>query len=920
MGRELRTADLRAPGPHSLYGRLRETEVIDRLVRDLRAGHGTALVLYGEAGIGKTALVANALAGIRGVRVLSVGGTEFEAELPFAALHQMCAPLMSRTMNLPAWQRGALETAFGLNLDGAPDRFLINLAMLGLLSDTARERPLLCVVDDAHWLDTASAQSFAFTARRLESERIAFVFILRDPTTVPLLNGLPTLALEGLNARDAEMLLAAELAGSLDDQVKDRIVAEARGNPLALLELPRRSNPAQLAGGYAVPDTEPLGWQLQESFAQRLAQLPEPTRMLVLVAAAEPVGDPLLLRRAVDILGIDPAAANPAEDAALVDIGTRVRFRHPLVRSVVYRSASSADRRKAHQALSQAVDPATDPDRHAWHRAQAAQGLDEEVAAELERGAQRAQARGGLAAAAAFLERAATLTPDPVRRATRALAAAQTMQQAGFPDRTLDLLRRAEAGPLSSHQRAGAELLRAQLTLYATRGRGALQMLLDAARNLDPERARETYLEAYAAARWAGRLGPQESMPTVAEAYRTATAALAAEQSPIALLLEALTVQISAGHVAAVPHMRRAVDAFVTAGPGPAESRWLWLAAGMATDLWDDRSWQLLGERQIEVSRQTGALAVLPLALAMRSLAYVHVGDFNTASVQIAEGYAISQASASAGHMYVEVTLEAWRGNHTRVSALIAEYTPDTVTRGEGRAFTAMDYATAVLHNGLGNHELALAAAQRAFPYDEIGYRAFLPEELVEAAAGVGRPELAAAAIEQLKARAQATGTDWALGAELRARALLTPGPEAGALFKEAVLRLERSGARAHAARARLLHGQWLRRNLRIAEARTELRTAYETLSRIGALGFASRAAAEMDALGEDVAPRDTTAVDALTAQELLIARHVASGSTTKEIAARLFLSPRTIEAHLRSIFRKLQITSRRQLRDIELS
>ena len=583
----------------------------------VRAGPSRALVLRGEAGVGKSALLEYVVGRASGCGVAHAEGMESEMELAFAGLHQLCAPFVDRIDRLPGPQRDALGTAFGLRSGDAPDRFLVGLAALSLLSDAAEDRPLLCLVDDAQWLDGASAQALAFVARRLGAESLGLVFAVRDPPGEPHLGGLAELSIGGLHDGDAQALLQAVLAGPLDERVRDRIVAETHGNPLALLELPRGRTPDELAGGFGVDGALALSGRIEDRFQERLAVLPPATRLLLLVAAAEPVGDSLLLWKAAAALGIDAAAGAPAAGADLVELGAQVRFRHPLVRSAVYRAAAPEDRRRVHQALADATDPG-DPDRRAWHRARATPGLDEDVAAELEHSAGRAQARGGLAAGAAFQERAAELTPDPALRARRALAAAQSKHQAGAPDAALRLLGLAEAGPLDELDRARAQLLHAQITFTTTRGREAPPLLLEAAKRLEPldaALARATYLDAFAAALSADRLVLRGDARDVAAAVLAADWGPSSRESPIAcnLLLDGLALITTEGYTAGAPALKVALRAFRDATlPEEEELHWLWLACHIARALGDDAAWDELTARQVELARRAGALSLLP--------------------------------------------------------------------------------------------------------------------------------------------------------------------------------------------------------------------------------------------------------------------------------------------------------------------
>ena len=547
----------------SLTDRHAERVTLGRLVEAIRAGESRVLVLCGDPGVGKTVLLDH-LAGQAsgaGCRVARVMGVQSEMELAFAGLYQLCAPMLSRAERLPAPQRDALRTAFGIAVGPPPDRFFVGLAVLSLLSEVAGERPLICLIDDEQWLDQASAQALGFVARRLAADPVGLAFAARDPGAE--LAGLPELEVTGLGNSDARALLDSALAGPLDARVADLIVAETRGNPLALLELPRGLSAAELAGGFGLPGAAPLTGRIQDSFAGQLGALPAETRRLLQLAAADPSGDRALVWRAAGRLGIPLHAAAPAVDAGLVEFGARVRFRHPLARSAAYRSAPFTDRQQVHAALAEVTDPVADPDRRAWHRAQAAAGLDEEVAAELERSAGRAQARGGLAAAAAFLERSVALTADQVRHAERALAAAMASLQAGAFGKAVDLLATAEAGPLDEFQRARAGLLRGQIAFASGLGSDAPSLLLKAAKRLEPfdlELARETYLTAWAAAVDAGRQGGGDALVDVCRAIRALPAPPGAPR-PLDLLLDGLALMGTEGRAAAAPALRQAAKA-----------------------------------------------------------------------------------------------------------------------------------------------------------------------------------------------------------------------------------------------------------------------------------------------------------------------------------------------------------------------
>ena len=900
-----------------LRGRRSECEALDRLVADLQAGQSQVLVLRGEAGTGKTALLEYLLERASGCCVARAAGVESETELAFAALHQLCAPFLDRLERLPGPQRDALSTAFNLRDGNTPDRFAVGLAVLSLLSEAAGERPLVCVVDDAHWLDRASAQALTFVARHLAAQS-AVVFAVRESCGEQDLTGLPDLMVRGLADDDARALLSSAVTGRLDEGVRDRIVAEAQGNPLALLELARGLTPEELAGGFALPGAPAPSSRIEESFRRRLTPLPPQTRLLLLVAAAEPLRDPVLVWRAADQLGVQVEAAAAAAAAGLIEFGGQVRFRHPLARSAVYRAASPEERQSAHRALAEAIDPDTDPDRRAWHRAHATMGLDEGVAAELERSTGRARVRGGLAAAAAFHERAAELTPEPALRAGRALAAAQAKYQAGAPDAALRLLAMAQAGPLDELGRARVELLRAQLAADPGRGRDAPGLLLKAAKRLEPLHlglARDAYRDAFGAALTAGRLAIRGRMLEVAAAAR----ALPSAPQPHApdLLLDGLAVLAAEGYAAGAPILGRALTAFRTGEVRAEEGlRWLPLACRVSHDVWDDESWYLLSARLMELAREAGALAVLPLALRLGAGIKLLAGEFAGAASIAAEAEAVARATGNPVAPYGRLMLAAWKGQEAETGQLIAATTTQMVARGEGHWLTAAHWATAVLSNGLCRYDEALAAAEQGSEYpDEPGLAAWPAVELIEAAARTGQPERGIGALDRLSEVTRAAGTDWALGIEARSRALLSDGASAERLYREAIERLGRTRVRVELARAQLLYGEWLRRESRRVDAREQLRTAHQMLTAMGIEGFAERARRELLSTGETVRKYTAETAAELTAQEAQIARLAGDGHTNPEIGVQLFISARTVEWHLRKVFSKLGVSSRKELR-----
>ena len=904
-----------------LAGRRRECGTLDGLLDAVRAGQSRPLVLVGEPGVGKTALLDYVAGQAFACRVVRAAGVQSEMELAFAGLQQLCAPLLDHVDRLPVPQRDALRTAFGLSSGSAPDRFLVDLAVLSLLSEVAEEQPLVCLVDDQQWLDCASAQALGFVARRLEAESVGLIFAARQPTDD--VAGLPKLIIEGLREADARVLLDAVLTGPLDERVRGQIVTETGGNPLALMELARGLTPGELAGGFGFPGRCPLSGGIEESFRRRVGALPGRTGLLMLVAAADPTGDPVLVWRAAGRLGIAADAATPAADAGLLEFGTWVRFRHPLVRSAVYRSASAQDRQDVHRALAEVTDPEIDPDRRAWHRAQAAPGPDEQVAGELEFSAGRAQARGGMAAAAAFLERAATLTPEPDRRALRLLSAARAKRDAGALDAALGLLVAAEAGPHDAMRTAVMEKLRGQIATQQRRSSEGARLLLSAARRFEPldvGLARETHLEALVAAVWAGDLGSPGGVLEAAKAARSAPPGPEPPR-PADVLLDALALRLTEGYQASAPEMTRGLEIVLPLTNGDAfeVGSWLWrvgASAGqmIAQELWDAGSWHALATSVARLARDTGALVLLQFALSFLAVPDLLAGEMATAARLIEEDRLIADATGNPPVAYTEMILAAWRGHEAEAVELIDATVEEATARGQGRLVGLADYASSVLYNGLGRHDAACDAAQRAFDRDHLGYGPFVVPELAEAASRSGDVALVRAALEWLSERTTLTPTDWILGIEARVRALLSEGDDADSLYRESINRLGRTSLRAEVARSHLLYGEWLRRQRRRADAREQLRTAHDMLDAMGMQAFAERARRELLATGGTARKRTVETSTDLTVQEAQVARLARDGLSNPEIGARLFISARTVQYHLSKVFAKLGINSRSQL------
>ncbi|ROQ60174.1 ATP/maltotriose-dependent transcriptional regulator MalT [Streptomyces sp. 840.1] len=906
------------PSEHvPVLGRNRECDLLDGLLDAVRGGDSRVLVLRGEPGVGKSRLLEYVTTRAEGFQVARVAGVQSEMELPYAGLYQLCASMTDRLDRLPAVQRDAVGGALGMGSDRAPDAFLVALGVLGLLSEVARDRPLLCVVDDAQWLDRASMQALAFTARRLQAESVTVIFATRtsDEETpgVPEPAGLPELLIKGLPEREADALLRSVLPGPWDESVLRRVLAESQGNPLALLELSKASTPAALTGGFGLPSMRPVRERIRKTYVHRITGLPVATREFLLAAAVDPTGEPALLRRAARELRIDPEVATDAVAAGLLTVGDRVRFFHPMVRSAVYWSASPEERRSMHRTLAEVTDRTADPDRRAWHAAYGATGPVESIAAELERSAGRAHTRGGSAAAAALLAHAAELTPDPGRRRERALAAARATHEAGSPDRALELLSLAGTDLVDEHMRGEVDLVRARIAFTTNRGSEAPGLLLEAARRLaghDVALARDTYLEVVNAAIFAG---PQAYDDGQYEAARAARGLPAPQPPrPTDLLLDSLAVRILDGHAAAVPELRRALGAFREPDLSAAEGlRWLWLICVTAVGLWDHDTMSVLAGRHLRLAREAGQATALPFALTMRCVVHVLDGELTQGAALAEEVQTVAEAVGTAAPLYGALFVAAWRGREGECLDLSRRADEGVEHRGEGVGPVVSRWARALLYNGLGRYQEAAEAADlasREYIQLEMGIPVWSLVEYIEAHARAGTPAQAADALDRLTELTRVSGTDWAKGIEARSRALLTGQAEAEAHYLEAIEALGRTRVRGESARAHLVYGEWLRDQGRHDQALRQLRVAREEFEAMDMCGFAQRAAG-----GTVQRVAESTAVE-LTPKEGQIVRLVKEGLTNSEIGTRLFVSPRTVEWHLRKIFGKLGVTSRRQL------
>lgn len=892
-------------------GRTLECHRLDEMLVRARSGHSAVLVLRGEPGVGKTCLLRYAARQASGMRVVEVIGVQAEMALPLSGIQRLWAPLLSALDELPEPQQNALRVASGISPGGPPNPFLIAVAVLNLLAAAAVSRPILCLVDDVQWLDGPSLGALGFVARRLAADAVAMIFALREPATTGALADLPQLSIEGLDDVDARALLTRAVPGRLDDRVRDRIVGETRGNPLALLELSHGMTRSERAGGFPPLQAGDLVDRLEQRYQSRVARLPEPTRQLLLLAAAEPLGDAALLWRAADRLFLEPGALAPATAAALLAIDDRVRFHHPLVRSAVYRAASPVERCRVHDALAEASDPELAADGRAWHQGLATAAPDEAVAAMLESCAGRAQRRGGLAAAAAFLERATALTPDLTLQAERALAAAEASFQAGEFGTAQRLLATAQSGALDVVQEARAALLQGHAAVVSRYGNEAATLLVEAARRLAPfdiSLARRAYLTAWSAAVTAHHLGGAEVLLQVSLAVR-ALPALPPQPHPLDLVIDGFAVLITEGHQAAMPILQRAADDVLQL-PVEDVARWGWQVGGVRTAMWHDEAITVY-ERQVQLVREAGALAELPIHLQALALERAWRGDLPGAERLVAEAESISTSTGNAVPPFARLRILALRGREAQAAPLIDAVIRDGTRQGQGIAVMTAYWAAAVLNNGLGRYERAATAAGEVVRNGILPWLSMWARcELVEAATGAGDMLRARDALAGLVATTRPAGSCLARGIEARSRALLEDeGAESS--YREAIDQLARSANRTELARGHLLFGEWLRGQGRLRAARKQLWSAEEMFAEIGMEAFAERTRGELSAAGAKPRVQPTQARADLTPQEGQIAQLACDGLTNAQIGHELFLSPRTVEWHLNRVFGKLSISSR---------
>lgn len=906
-----RTASLRR-----LVGREHELARFDELLRIVRNGGSETIVVRGDPGVGKSALLEHLVASASGFQVVRAVGVEGEVDLPYAGLQQLCRSLTNAIDALPEPQRVALRVAFGLASGDPPERYIVGLAVLSLMSENAATQPLLCVVDDAQWLDGATTHALGFIGRRLGADSVGCVIGCRE--AVSDVEGFPELHVGALSAADSRALLDSVLVGQVDEPVRERLLIEAHGNPLALIELPRSLTTADAASGVLPRAETSLSSRIEESFRLRITALGEQTRKLLLLAAAEPVGDPLLLHRAAAHVALPMDAADAAEDAGLLEIRERTSFRHPLVRSAVYQSATQQERRLAHAALAEVTDGLLDPDRKAWHRAQATSVPDEDVAEELERTAARAKSRGGLAAAGAFLERAALLTPSANRRAERTVVAAEFMYEAGAYDAVETLLRSLDDTQLDERHAARAERLHAEVAWKRGRQpREAVFPLLAAAerlRRLDPMLAHEAQFDALQSA-W---YGDSDLVEAVALAYSESAAA---ESDAIGGLVLRGWAHVAAQSVggrdtSAGDELLREAAIALLEKPQLDESDLSLLERTERAFLsyWDFDGWETLWRRAIQLARDRGSYLQLRRSLDDWAQVKTVAGDFSAVASALAEATAIAEATGEGWHLYRGVWPAAWQLPETEALAFVE----GSESRGRtlGETHPLWDATRALIHNAAGRYEAALKAAQRACDVTRSRVFFWTLPDLIEAAARCGDRDRARVAMEHLVRRAHVISADWGLGLEARSAALVTDDPLlAEPLYVEAIERLDRARVRPDLARAHLVYGEWLRRENRRTDAREQLRAADDLFHAMGTHLFADRVRRELNATGETARKRTDDRRGDLTPQENQIAQLASDGLTNPEIGAKLFLSPRTVEWHLHHVYSKLGISSRKDLR-----
>ena len=903
-----------------LLGRHTECEAIDGLLAAARDGLSGLLLLTGEPGIGKTRLLEYAAADAADLHVIRLAGVESEIRLGFGALHRLLRPFLDRILGLPVPQRDALSAAFGLIGSAPPDRYLVGLATLNVLASVAAEKPVLCLVDDVHWLDRESAEALAFTARRLHADSLAFILAARgEASDQSVFASLGTLPLGGLAAQEAKALLASRVAGYLDAAVAEQIVAGTGGNPLALTEITARLSPEQLAGVAPLPARLPVSRMFDLHFRAVIAALPPDTRTLLLLIAAAPADDAPLIWRAAGWLGLSARAAQPAAERGIVTRDAQPSFRHPLIRSAVYADADPARRRRVHAALAAAYDSVGDAEWSAWHRAEAAAGTDEQIAAELQAAAEHARARGGFSEQALFLSRAADLTPAPGRRAERRLAAADAHVICGDPAAAEILLDLAAADLDGRVARARALRTRAVLEMFHVRVANVPAMLMEAVAELGDLDRRMTWdllFEAMHAAMMGREHVRETTLCEVAKATATAWHDPDAPAWSGDLVMAGLARRVAEGHAQGAPVLRAALAKLRGATELQELGIPLSVLISFATDeVWDIEARRELTERLAAVDRSQGALYALSMTLLVAAQAEITAGRFAEAETCYAEADEFFAAIGFPADGAVNrAHLFAWSGREDELRGALTGIASLAEAFGQGHMDKMGLHALSILDLGLGRYQSALDHALTVFRDDPPSTGNLVLPVIVEAGVRTGEREAAAAALTRMTERAHAAATPWALGLLARCEALMCADEQAEAGYRESVSRLSRVPVDLDLAHSRLLFGEWLRRGKRRAESRAQLRAAHQVFESCGAVPFAERARTELLATGAQVRKRALPAGTELTAQERHVAVLAASGHTNAEIAERLFITVSTVEFHLNKVFRKLAISSRRQI------
>jgi DNA-binding CsgD family transcriptional regulator/1,2-phenylacetyl-CoA epoxidase PaaB subunit len=893
-----------------VVGRREQRAALAALIDGARAGMSGAIIVRGAKGSGKTHLLDCAIADATDCLVLRSSGVEIESGLAFATVQQLCGPLVDRVAELPLPQAEALGVALGLEPGPTADPLLVGLGLVSLLAAVASERPVVCVLDDAEWVDESSAQAIGVASRRLAGVGVVLLLASGGSASITAFTGLDEMRIHALSRAEAQSMLSLELPGRLDPDVRDRILAEARGNPLAIRQFGRATAVTALAGGFAIDAGAEVDAAIAAYVTGRLSPLPDDVTTALLLAAAEPLGDATSFQKALASAGLPADVQRAAEATDLVEIGDRVLFSHPLARHVVYRCASDGQRRDAHRVLAESVDGTARVDHVSWHRSQTCTGPREEVAEATERSSVAAGRAGGTAAAAAFLERAAELSEEPGARARRALDAARLHGRSGGFDDALRLIADIDHNHVGAATPAMAQLAAAEIAASTGRPDAALELLAAAERiaATEPELSVSTRLSALDVAACAGRLGTDGGVRHVAAVARSAIAPPGrngAEQ-----LLHAAAARWRSEDVADHDALARAIDACCAD-----ESTVHTFATRVAMELRDEKAWATLARRDVDHARRTGAAAQMPRALDLRACLHLSRGEVGLAESVADEAAHIARSIGAAEPALASILLAGWRCSNADPLEWIDAWSCRATSRGDGSALTLLDHCRSLVHVASGRYEQALHEAQRVFERDEPFVSAWAAPEVVEAAVRSGRPEEAAQAFECARSISHATGSSWARGIEQRCIALLVDDGSTDEHFRESIRHLERSGMRFDLARTHLLYGEWLRRNKRRLDARTPLRLALEVFDALGAVAFATRAVLELRASGGQARRRTPDTIVALTERESQVAELAGHGFSNPEIGKQLFISPRTVEYHLHKVFSKLGITSRSQLR-----